>query len=244
MPRYVVSISELSILPGNMPLYENIGIAFRQALLNALGTWLSPSPRVVRRADITSARGFETVATNVIDLPDSSLAERIDMLAQNLEGYLDAGDTGVTPNWGAVFIRPFNESLNGPPTFWSSGDAANTATRSYARWRPDQRVLLPDENPYGPDAAARRDPTPAESAEELAKKVRQQVSSNLSTLFWWGLGIGGVYLAVTEGPAIVRAISARPRKNPSKRRGRRAHVDQVLDVSHADMMALGLLLPP
>lgn len=225
IPPYVVSISELSSLPGNMPMRLDIARAMRQAA-EGLGTWIGAEPRVVRRTDSTSLRGFETVVTWPIQFPDDrDLPGRIEMLANNVRSSLRDSDRSIFGDWSEVYIRPFSESINGPLSFWSDGTAANSArTRDMARWGPE-RAVLPEENPYGPDDIQDVDPTALETAEQVGERLREQARRNLQlgTSTLWDLlpiaAVGAVlWLAVTAGPSILKAKYAR--SNPTRRRRR------------------------
>lgn len=228
MPRYVLSITEMSSLPGNMPLYEDIVGAMRPAA-NAYGTWVGPGPRVVRRTDVTSLRGYETVVTWPIDAPSEAAVGRVLYFVRQR---LRESNGGLPSDWTDGSYMPYAEAVNGPASFWESGDATNTRTKNIARWG-TERIVLPEENASGPDAVQRRDPTAAELAEEAARRYREQVKAMAWTFVPIAIVGVGLYLLVTAGPSWLQKPA---RKNP---RGRRRLK------SDDSWLAAGLLfLPP
>ena len=221
LPPYILSIHELSSFPGNMPMAIDISRAMQEAIRGVGARWIGAEPRIVRRTDATSFRGYETVVTWPVQFTDDyQLADRIEILANNVKESLRNSNSGLPSDWGQVYLRPYNEGVNGPLSFWTSGEASTSAqTRDMARWGAG-RLTLPEEYPYGPNDLQARDPTPVETAEQLAERVREQVRRNLQTAadsLWYLVPVAvigvGLWLAATTIPTLVKA-----RKNPSRRR--------------------------
>lgn len=118
-------------------------IAHMSQGVTQLGTPQGISPRITRSRAATLEACFVAAWPVTVDTPDpsqfSGLNQRIDLeFARALEsGFLESGVS--------IAALPFNPAQHGPLSFWTSGDAARTATR-------DETNLVASDNPLGPDA--------------------------------------------------------------------------------------------
>lgn len=213
MPRYIVTATESSVTQPGAPTSQQVQAAL--VLPARAGRWLGPAPRVTRRNDIGEGRFLTTFAWP------------IDIRAENEIEYnraaIGSGLAEESPDWSSVTITPYSDLLNGPESFWTSGDANRTRTRDDWSFVLDR--TNPPENPVGPADPAVRNPTLGEHV-GAGVGVLTDTAKGIALL---ALVVGAIYLGVTYLPKVVR-------KNP---RGRRRLK------SDDSWLAAGLLfLPP
>ena len=108
----------------------------------------------------------------------------------------------IGSSWEVAALAPYSAAVNGPLTFWTTGNAANTLTRDGARFG------MIDQNAYGPDTAAT---TPTSLLGSGGSKMLDQLS-----------GVLTVVAVIAVPVAIAYAISSvmSPFRSRSRDRGR------------------------
>ena len=221
MPRFIASATEFSTLSSVAPTSQEIQAAL--VLPERAGRWVGPAPRVTRTNQIGVSDPWRTTFAWPIDLQGSSETE----VAYNraaIQVALQATSPSGIAAWSQVSLVPYSEALNGPESFWTSGNAARTRTRD--DWSTTTDRLLAPDNPIGPDDPSSRNPTPGET---LDQGTRQIVSTATGLLIAAG-ALGLSYLGGT-------AAGASRRRNPVGRRPRKRSDDSW-------PLPVILLLPP
>ena len=204
MPAIVVRATELSVFEVDAPHYGDIQAAFDAAVLRDGGTWAGPV-RVVRTAHV--GERFRTYAVGVYlweprtdtRPPTGDAAGR---LAHSLSAELQRRET--INGWQSIDVLPYAAAVNGPLSFWTSGQAAQTITRDTFPTGM-MRVTEEAENPLG---VTRPQDTPALALDRAVNAVHDTVrsearavqqaaptGSTVKTLFELGVALAGIFLA-------------------------------------------------
>lgn len=167
---------------------------------------------MTRTNQIGVSNPWRTTFAWPIDIAGSNETE----LAYNraaIQVALQAASPSGIAAWSQVSLTPYNEALNGPESFWTSGNAARTRTRD--DWSTTTDRLLAPDNPIGPDDPSARNPTPGETLDRGTQQI-VSVATGLAV----AIGLVGIVYVVTK--------SAVTRRNPVGRRPRRRHDDSWL----------------
>ena len=151
--------------------------------------------RVVRRGDIRGRMGVAWPIQTSLDVPRETMdqwlaATRTQLTSElnDLSGVL-CGPAILGPGW-EVHIQPFDPVLNGPLSWWQSGEAADTATRDRAvpSWLDYFNPALGNESLARPDRPVRTVAAMARQGSGLGSTI-----TNAAVTVMW-VGLGGVAL--------------------------------------------------
>lgn len=130
------SSSPWSIGNYNSMTYERLSEAYRVALQHTdEASWVGPGPRVTRAvADPCAVRTTVAWVVQYNDPPQGIssqqwMLEVIRPIRERLRRTLETAQV-VGGEWLMTEATPYNPALNGPISFWQSGEAANTRTRN------------------------------------------------------------------------------------------------------------------
>lgn len=189
MAILAILAEERSITDANAPTWAQILTAFRRARLDVgadPGDWIGPAPRVTRTAVL--GERFATRAAWLYGWPSRGpwqITAPQPELARALTARVDAELRAVSSGWAPTVALEYSEQINGPLTWWQSGDAAQTRTRDAFPLGASR--LLPDQNPLGPDTAD------TSGAQALGQGIASAAGSIAQAVVVIGLG----YLVVT-----------------------------------------------
>jgi hypothetical protein len=199
----LVHVEGLSANP-NDPTYEELRSAFTASRVAGSndagrGNWIGPGPRVTRR-DFSAPISYAVSAASVYSWPATggTTPALIAELNANLARSMRAINTLSTDGWH-ITIVPFNTTVNGALSWWSSGQAAITRTRD------SSNVLLPTvgeahENPTGPTTEATTPPS-------------GNPFDGLATAAKWGVGLA---VAGTAGYFAIQLYNASKQSRSDK----------------------------
>lgn len=143
--------------PPNGPSFEQIAAMFNAASGGGQYGTFTP-PRVVRFRNGTCA--WDVIATAVLVWPSSDPQVSAPVIERADTQLYDAVELARRTGGGWTFSKsrsPFNEAVNGQLSWWTSGQASNSRTRT--NW--DSIASLdPNENPIGPDSLVPRQGPP------------------------------------------------------------------------------------
>lgn len=214
---YVLSATEESIFEAGAPSYE----AIRNALTNVRvpsASWVGPGPRVTRRTEIGSLWGHDTTfaAVTGVEAPTPQQAQAV---ATQAARQADMALSQISNGWSPVVPQPFAETINGPLSWWQSGQATVSKTRD--EFQTFFSRLETYDNPLGPDSRAIRPSTSGEIVGDVGKslggvfdKPAQSLQKTSNALLTVGLVVGAGAALYFAWPWLVGARRvARP--NPS-----------------------------
>lgn len=165
----------------------------------ALGYWVGVAPRITRRPQTGY---FETTVAWLYAWDDTAytrqnwaaLKERIRSAVQDgldelsyAESPLVESPLAGATGWVSLQMPDYSPAINGPVTWWQSGEAARTRTRDEAPTG-FGRLDVP-ENPVGPTSAETH---PTTLTETIPNVLTRTVSGPLGTIGPWV--IGGLFL--------------------------------------------------
>lgn len=192
------------------PSYESIAQLFRESAAGAnWGTF--SAPRVVRGRG--GACTWDVVASAMLTWPSDDEAIRrpvVDAALTTLYDKLEHARRDSASILGTYTFTlthgPWQATINGPLAFWTSGDAANTRTRS--NW--DSLASTdPNENPVGPNDLVPVQDSALTSIGNLFKSITGAVVSNVLPILGGVAIVGGIGVALYYGPQIKSYIAAR-----------------------------------
>lgn len=202
MTLYVFEVSHASPRAATAPSASSIDQAFASAALprDDVGGWVG-RPRVTRRGGvIPNIAGIlgdtpqnQTTAVAVYEVPDgTSLRRAVAILSatrDRLAIRLSAID-GLQGHWGSIAVSAHLEAVNGPESWWRSGEAARTRTEdAFPTLTTD-----PDEHPRGPTGSDTHPTTVAETLERMSERA-QKAAEVGTDLLWAGAALAAVVLA-------------------------------------------------
>lgn len=193
MPGLVVFGEERSILLATAPSAAEVTTALgRIAQSDSLGRFAGPGPRITRTAPIGGR--FTTKVAWLFALPeglsDAQFQQRRAALTREAT---DALESITASNWVQVGTSVYEPTVNGPVSWWTSGQATITRTReSFPETA--ERFTSP-ENPIGPT-------TPLTTTMSIGGAVEQATSSLTMPL----LIVGGLAALIYLGPTIAREL--------------------------------------
>jgi len=215
MPLVIVAARERTVWnSGNAPSAASIDAAFSRVRMPAGLRWLS-RPRIVRHLFALDEVPFEraglfsyAVAPVESTLTDStSLRRALHALLDSLDAALASSATG----WAPATVAPYTLDANGPPSFWTSGEAQRTASRdAEAGWTNPGWSATNRVDPFGPGRLA-NPPTAGERLSDVADAAREGVRQVAGTV----LPLGALALGAL---ALVLLTSGARRSNPAPRR--------------------------
>ena len=196
MPVLVVYSEELSRMDWNTPSAADINAAVRRVNMGGgnWGAWVGPSPRITRTAPVGT--GFITHVAAVYSIPDNAWTQQHGAyIRARLVEAVTASLRQVSNDFSQATLSPFAVAINGPLSWWTSGQAAVTQTR-------DEFPLIggrldPNENPIGPTSAATHPGTASDALSHAASAVGGRI-------LWPLAAIGAVVIAVTYRGQIKR----------------------------------------
>lgn len=130
MPYVIVHATELSRLEPNAPSAQQIDAAFASVNLGGgnWGAWVGPRARVTRQAIIGS--GFQTDAAYLYGWPDNDfVTQHLDYMRQQLLAQVQQALSASSSDW-TVNLEAFAPAVNGDVSWWQSGQASITQTRT------------------------------------------------------------------------------------------------------------------
>lgn len=150
MPIFAISTQEFTRLTRNLPRAEQIADLFRYAGGGGRwGEWVGPAPRVTREKFLT--QGYRTRVTWLLRFPDDQWnRDHQEYLLRLALDAITARIQQLSLDWETPHAQPYAVALNGPVSWWESGQAARTRTSVVepAVW---DQYTMPVENPIGPD---------------------------------------------------------------------------------------------
>lgn len=233
MSFYVtVSATESTILEWDRPRALSIqtaliGIPFTNGI-----SWVGPSPRITRRTVIGSFYGFLTIFTWVLELPGPYSPQGALIAGRQTGALVQQALRSTSRDWSVPTISAYSEAINGPLSWWRSGEAAVTRTRDDFLSEGLQHLQTND-NPVGPNTPLARPPTQGEVAvdivhnageltNEFAKGFVEPFVGSAYKIAVIAIAGGAVLSTVIFWPQISMAVGlakkAAPRTNPMRRR--------------------------
>ena len=182
MPAVLITATERSLTAANAPTADAIQRAFSAARIGVDGShWVGVGPRVTRQAGVphltTTAAGLYVWPSTVLVPPVQAL---VDAVTRQL--------ATVSSTWSPVTPYPYREAVNGPLTWWESGEASVTRTRDNFPFNAGH--LDAAENPVGPTSTATHPTTTSDAGGALLREGNDL----LTTLAVLGAVAGGAYL--------------------------------------------------
>lgn len=215
MPRVLALAVESSVLERNAPTAEQIDAAFRAASVSQglyseadyWGDWVGPAPRITRRAVVGSA--FRTYAAWLYEVSDDTPPERWTVIQRLLLDNLREELAKQSSDWSAQ-LRPYSATLNGSVRWWSTGQAARTATQNEFPTLTGR--VDANENPTGPTTPE----THPTSTSELATRTASSLGGLATKLLPWAVGAGVLWFLWQSGALAFGRPKAKPRyaENP------------------------------
>lgn len=184
---YVVSATETSILPGNMPTAAAI-----ESALNGIGavtrspsrSWLSQQSRITRTNIPTRVRGFGTTFARILkftlDPPYSQ--DYVNGLARDVGVLVQDAIKSISTDWGPVSVTNYVAAVNGPLSWWDGSNPTGSAYNTRTRDTPGSALsgaTLQDENPLGPDNAIPATPTDLQALQAIGQGIGGAVGNVL-----------------------------------------------------------------
>ena len=173
------SSSPWSVLNYNSMNYERLSEAYRAATQReSEAAWVGPGPRVTRAvADPCAVRTTVAWLLRIPEVPPGMderqwINESVRPVRERLLRTLETAQV-VGGDWLRTEVTDYNPALNGPVSFWESGQAANTRTRNGVD------AGSQEENRVGPD-----------NAEQF--RSRTTIGDRLSGALPWVIGVGAV----------------------------------------------------
>jgi len=187
---YVASSVERSVIQNNAPTSAAITTALQVVPFNDTG-WVGPAPRVTRSYQSLALSANLTHLAWVFQLDAPSDQAMADAAASAMVPAIQSALATTSSDWDPVTVMPFNEAVNGPLSWWQSGQDAASPTQD--AWPELGGRLAANENPLGPNTASTTLPT-------LGQGFGQQLQASglvpvLTTLAW--VAAGGIVLYLT-----------------------------------------------
>lgn len=134
---------------------------------------------------------------------DSHVAEALPVsLWERVSGSSSTGS--LNASWQDATVTPFSPEVNGPLSWWESGQASQTMTREHSR------PFTVDQNPYGPD-------TPEVTPENPLDTLKNAGDGLKTALIIGAIILVPIAFASFAGSAekIYSKFKEKPRKNPN-----------------------------
>ncbi len=199
----VAQVIDRSILVTSAPTATSLDDGFSAAMNGIRGAadtdtqWLAPRPRIVRWFETAALHANITSACNVAKVPNAGIATNLRLSLQARFG--DAMD---------IQVIDWTPALNGPLTFWTSGEASITRTRDVFPELGGRADAF--QNPIGPDSIASRPGTLVEGLNRLGEAAAR-AGAGVATaaalpLLTVALALGGAWFAWENRGEISRAM--------------------------------------
>lgn len=230
---FVLSSTESSILDYNRPR----AAAIQNALASVQGSsahWVGPRPRITRKSITGALYSWLTTVTNIMAFDGPYTEYGALDAARAIAPKVNAALARVSSDWSPVTVTAYREAINGPLTWWSSGQASVTQTQD--DFLTGTARTEADENPVGPNTAAARPPTVGEqinAASDVlghatntivsgATQPLQKASGSIALLAVLGVGAVGAWIFWPEIAAAAGFARSRSRTRANARTARTA----------------------
>ena len=181
MPVFAISTQEFTRLTRNLPRAEAIADLFRYGGAGGRwGEWVGPAPRVTREKFLT--QGYRTRVVWLLRFPDDQWnRDHQEYLLRLALEAIAARSQQLSQDWETPHAQPYSPALNGPVSWWESGQAARTRTSVVepAVW---DQYTMPVENPIGPDTR---------ESSRLAELGQATLAEPAWSAAKWALVVGG-----------------------------------------------------
>lgn len=205
---FILTATESSIFEVSTPSAEGIRASLSHVQVSG-ASWVGPGPRITRRTAVGDLWGYLTTLAAVLAV-EASTPQQAQAIAQQAAQQADNALRGVSNDWVGVSVAPYSEAVNGPLSWWQSGQATLTHTRD--EFLTGTARLSAYDNPVGPDSAAVRPPTPGEVLGDLTGEVTNRASQPIqnvsNALLVAGLVAGGGAALYLAWPLLTGARSA------------------------------------
>lgn len=153
---FVLSSTESSILDVNRPSASAIQAALASVQIPA-AQWVGPRPRITRKSIMGALYSWLTTVTNVMAFEGPYSEQGAIDAARLAAQHVNAALARISNDWSPVTVTAYREAINGPLSWWQSGQASVTRTQN--DFLTGLGRTAPDENPIGPDSPMARPPT-------------------------------------------------------------------------------------
>lgn len=206
----MVFAEEASVIGAFAPVYASIVTAWNAAAAPPAMRWVGDSPRVTRVYDVLLGTRTRVAQPIKVDDPSLSEDEAAQIIAQHVHSQLAA--LSLVPGaWHPTRVIMYNPAINGPMSFWQSGDAART--RTFDTPPGPTNALDTPENPVGPNDQRLRPMTPGESLDDF---LRRNTGIGTPPWLWIALAAAGLWyfggFVKSAGNLLESATEPTPRK--------------------------------